>query len=109
MHDTAHGRAPKAFSQNIEFLDEGVDDVARMQQIDRDEMFGDQDFVVFGITLDPVTEQTAWEIVSLTARDHDTGLAVTSDAGGVLSDGAGTDGDDLPGAEVALHPADDTG
>jgi len=64
MHDAAHRFAPESLAQGIEFRDQSGKHVVGVQQIDRDEMFGDQDFAKRGISVDAIAEQSAGKIMA---------------------------------------------
>ena len=67
VHDAAHRLAAESLAQSIEFRDQGGEHIVGMQQVDCDEVLGDQDFAKRGIGIDAVAEQAAGEIMALAA------------------------------------------
>jgi hypothetical protein len=71
IHDAAHRPAVKPSARCVQFVDQGGERVGRVQQIDRDEMLGDQHFTQSRIGIDTITKQTAWEVMPHAPRYHD--------------------------------------
>ena len=82
MDDAPHGPAAKPLTQGVEFFDKGVKHIGGMEQIDRDEMFSDQDLVQSGIAVHPITEQAAGMVVAFPPRDDNARVDIAAYAGG---------------------------
>ncbi len=74
VHDTADRLAAEPLPQGLEFRDQGGKNIVGMQQVDRDEMLGDQDFAKRRIGVDPIAEQSAGEIVAFSPCHDNAGL-----------------------------------